>query len=147
MLADFQQALADMVASPPLCRKVRADPNELLGRYCLTDLEFTRLSNIANQRGMTCNCTLYRANRLAPLALNLYHLCKSLGDDLTGLVNEFWELYPETNVDFLVECSRFCEFLLAKHERGFALADEALEAFQREYADLRLRMLATRTVL
>jgi hypothetical protein len=70
-----------------------------------------------------------------------------LADNLTALVDEFWEAYPETNVDFLVECMRFCEFLLAKHQNGFVLTDEALDAFQREYADLRLRMLATRTVL
>jgi hypothetical protein len=67
MLADFQQALADMVASPRLCREVRANPTSLSNRYCLTNLEFRRLVDMVNQRGMVCNCTLYRANRLAPL--------------------------------------------------------------------------------
>ena len=65
---------------------------------------------MANQRGMVCNCTLYRANRLAPLALNLHDVCQALGDSLTSLVDEFWELYPETSVNFLVESQRFCEF-------------------------------------
>ena len=147
MLADFQQALADMVASPPLCREVRANPSVLSDRYRLTDLEFRRLVNIVNQRGMGCNCTLYRANRLAPLALNLHDVCTALGDRLTGLVDEFWALYPETNANFVVECDRFCEFLRAKHEHGFPLSDEALEAFRRESLDLKLRLLAIYTVL
>jgi hypothetical protein len=147
MLADFQQALADMVASPHLSREVRAHPTTLADRYRLTDLEFRRLVDMVNQRGMVCNCILYRANRLAPLALNLRDLCKTLGDHLTSLVDEFWALYPEASGNFLVESERFCAFLLAKHERGFPLSDEALEAFWREHLDLRLRMLATRTVL
>src|SRR5258708_39790890 len=70
--AGFAQALADLVASPPLCREVRAHPSRLSECYELTDLELRRLVDMANQRGMVCNCTLYRANRLAPLALNLH---------------------------------------------------------------------------
>ena len=100
---------------------------------------------MANQRGMVCNCTLYRANRLAPLALNLHDVCQALGDSLTSLVDEFWELYPSVN--FLVESQRFCEFLQAKHAGGFPLSDEAREAFWREYRDLELRVLAIYTVL
>jgi hypothetical protein len=147
MLADFQQALANLVASPPLCREVRAHPSRLSECYDLTDLELRRLVDMANQRGMVCNCTLYRANRLAPLALNLHDVCQALGDSLTSLVDEFWGLYPETSVNFLVESQRFCEFLQAKHAGGFPLSDEALEALWREYRDLELRVLAIHTVL
>ena len=33
MLLEFQQALADLVASPDFCRQVRADPEVLMRRY------------------------------------------------------------------------------------------------------------------
>ncbi len=147
MLADFQQALADMVASPPLCREVRANPACLSERYRLTDLEVRRLADMAKQQGMACNCTLYRANRLAPLALNLHDLCLALGDQLTPLVDEFWKFYPEAGVNFLVECHNFCEFLMSKHELGLVLNGEAWLAFERERQDLELRLLAIRTIL
>src|SRR6266511_1312265 len=103
MLADFQQALADLTASPDLCIRVRNDPSVLRGRYELTDREHNRLVGIVGHRGMECACIIYRANRLAPLALNIPLTCKALGKDLRSLLSEFWEAYPETNVHFYIE--------------------------------------------
>jgi len=37
MLADFQQALADLTASPELCIRERIDPDVLREKYRLTD--------------------------------------------------------------------------------------------------------------
>ncbi len=147
MLIDFQQALADMVASPQLCRAVREQPRVLLERYDLSELEHGRLVAMAKHRGMTSNCVLYRANRLAPLVLNLPDLCRALGDDLTPLLEDYWAAYPNTDVNFLVESDRFCQSVLDKADGGFVLAERAREALEREHANLKLRLLASQTLL
>ncbi len=104
-------ALADLTASPALCRQVRAMPQILRERYDLTDKEWRRLTGIAASKGMEANCMLYRANRLAPVALNLPETCAALGEDLNRLISAYWESEPTTNVHFLVEADRFCRFL------------------------------------
>ncbi len=118
MLADFQQALADLTGSPELCLSVRRDPSILREKYELTDREWQRLTGIVRHRGMECACIVYRANRLAPLALNIPQTCKALGQELREVVSEFWAEYPETNVHFFVETDRFCRFLKAKLAEG-----------------------------
>ena len=70
MLAEFQQALADLIASPALCIEARRNPDLLRERYQLTELEAKRPQGVVSHPGMQGNCILYRANRLAPLALN-----------------------------------------------------------------------------
>ena len=147
MLADFQQALADLVASPALCRQARSDPACLSARYRLTKREFDRLAAMVLQPGMKCNCTVYRANRLAPLALNLNHFCKALGDQLTPLVEEFWQQYPETSVNFLEECRRFCTFVRWKRAHGLVLTVDAAQALQSEETDLTQRMQTMLAIL
>lgn len=118
MLADFQQALADLTASPELCIQIRRDPSALRQRYSLTDREWLRLIGIVEHRGMECACIVYRANRLAPLALNIPQTCKALGRELRSVVSEFWAAHPETNVHFFVETDRFCRFLKTKLSNG-----------------------------
>ena len=46
MLADFQQALADLTASPELCISARLDPPILREKYRLTEREWARLVGI-----------------------------------------------------------------------------------------------------
>jgi len=111
MLIDFQSALADLTASPSLCRQIRDVPQTLYDLYDLTDREWRRLVGIVSSRGMEANCVLYRANRLAPVALNLPETCHALGDDLTRLISTYWDSEPITDVHFLVEADRFCRFL------------------------------------
>src|SRR6266851_4429461 len=111
MLVDFQTALAELTASPALCRKVRAAPETLRERYNLTEKEWRRLAGIVRSKGMEANCMLYRANRLAPVALNLPETCTALGEDLNSLISAYWESEPTTDVHFLVEADRFCRFL------------------------------------
>lgn len=124
MLADFQQALADLTASPDDCIRVRQNPSILALKYQLTERESRRLLGIVNHRGMQCACIVYRANRLAPLALNLPRTCKVLRSQLRELVSEFWATSRETNVHFYVESYRFCEFLKAKIAAGHAFPSE-----------------------
>ena len=67
---------------------------------------------------------VYRANRLAPLALNIPQTCKALGKDLRTVVSEYWVAFPEANVHFYVETERFCQFLKAKLAEGRTFAPE-----------------------
>lgn len=115
-LAAFQRALAELTASPALVRAVRQDGAVLAERHDLSPRELARLNAIAASKGMAANCMLYRANRLAPVALNCPELCTTLGDDLNRLISAYWESEPTTDVHFLVETDRFCRFLAARDD-------------------------------
>jgi len=147
MLVEFQQALADLVASPELCRQIRADPDRLRHDYRLSQSEHERLVKMVNQRAMACNCMLYRANRLAPLALNLHEFCTLLGPRLGPLLSEYSVLYPNTNVHFYLECDRFCQFILSKIRDGLELEPEAQAAFEEEHSKIRIGLAASYTAL
>jgi len=120
MLVEFQQALADLTASPELCVRVRRDPSILHRNYELTEREWRRLVGIVRHPGMACACMVYRANRLAPLALNIPQTCRALGEELRAVVSEYWETFPEGNVHFFIEADRFCRFLKVSSRRDAA---------------------------
>jgi hypothetical protein len=147
VLVEFQQALADLVAAPDFCREIRANPSQLRRRYDLSELEYERLVAMVNQPAMACNCMLYRANRLAPLALNLYDFCKALGPRLGPLLSEYSIRYPNTKVHFYLECDRFCRFMLDKISQGYELEPRVKATLDRECAKIRLELTATYTVL
>jgi hypothetical protein len=147
MLVEFQQAFADLVAVPDFCRQARLDPSVLRNRYELSQREFDRLVGIINQRGMALNCMLYRANRLAPLAMNLYGFCQTLGPRLAPLLTEYTALFPNTNVHFYVECERFCAFIENKLNEGYDLDADAREALAKEAMIVRLNLQATQMAL
>jgi hypothetical protein len=143
MLVEFQQALADLVASPDACRDVLKNPEQLRLRYDLTQREFDRLVAMVNHSGMALNCMLYRANRLAPLAINLPELCQALGARLGPLLTEYSAFYPNTNVHFYLECDRFCNFIAAKLNDGYELEPDAVAALDEEHSRIRLHLAAT----
>lgn len=147
MLVEFQQALADLVASPDLCRRIRAEPVVLRERYQLTEREYERLVKMVNHRAMALNCMLYRANRLAPIALNLHEFCTRLGPQLGSLLSEYSACYPHTNVHFYLECDRFCRFVLAKVSEGYYLPPGTRAALDEEYSKIQLGLAASYTVL
>jgi len=147
MLPDFQQALADLVSSPELCRQVRACPERLQQDYRLSQREYQRLVDMVNHRAMACNCMLYRANRLAPIALNLHELCTRLGPRLGPLLSEYSTLYPYTNVHFYLECDRFCRFILDKVSAGYELEPETKAALEEEHSKVKLGLLASYTAV
>jgi hypothetical protein len=142
MLVAFQTALADMTASPELTREVRREPETLRERYVLTDREWRQLVGVARSNGMQANCMLYRANRLAPVALNLPDLCDALRDELPELLSAYWESEPITDVHFIVETDRFCRFLKA---RG-GLSEAVCAILEREHAVVAARLAASRSV-
>jgi len=147
MLVEFQQALADLVARPELCRQIRADPDDLRQRYDLTEREYGRLVAMVNHPAMECNCMLYRANRLAPLAMNLHGFCGALGSRLGPLLTEYSERYPNTNVHFYAECARFCQFIRDKLEEGYELDPTARAILEEESARVQVGLAASYTVL
>jgi hypothetical protein len=145
MLADYQQALADLTGSPELCVRVREDPALVHERYGLTDREWRRLVAIVQHRGMECACMLYRANRLAPLVLTLPDLCRALGADLRAVASDYWAAFPETNVHVFVEADRFCGFLRRQLAEGRALPAGVAAALDKEGGRVAAQLLGSRT--
>lgn len=141
-LSAFQRALTDLTASPSLCRAARADSGLLARRYALTEREARRLDGIVQSKGMEANCILYRANRLAPVALNCPGLCKALSTNLNRLISEYWEAEPTTNVHFLVETDRFCRFLSERAD----LPAGAKKVLEHEHAWVKARLTASRAL-
>lgn len=144
-LADFQQTMVDLTASPELCREVRATPKLLLTRYELSNREIARIIRFANDPGMECNCILYRTNRLAPLALNLPDTCRHLGRRLKDHVEAFWSKYPESNVHFFVEVARFCDFVADRIASGSETTPQLSEALARESAAVHAAIVESHT--
>jgi hypothetical protein len=137
MLADFQQALADLTASPELCRAVRADAHALPAAYVLSDRERARLLAIVRHPGMACACTVYRMNRVAPLAMNLRHTLRALGPALGRLLPAYWAEHPQGHAHFYIESERFGRWLAGQEgvvERAPALPAE-LAAIQQAIAE------------
>jgi hypothetical protein len=147
MLVEFQQALADLVAAPEVCRQVRKNPDLLRERYNLSERELRRLVTMVDHRAMACNCMLYRANRLAPLALNLHEFCIALGPRLGPLLSEYSDQYPNTNVHFYLECDRFCQFMVKKIGEGFQLEPRVKAIFDEEFSRIKLGLIASYTSL
>ena len=139
MLPEFQQALADLTASPELCNLVRCsgDDEVLPARYNLTARELRRLLAIVRHPGMAAACTVYRMNRLAPMALNVRGTIRALGPALLPLVNDYWNDYPRGHAHFYVETDRFCRWLRQRISAGEPVAPEVSDILEREAAIVR----------
>jgi hypothetical protein len=124
--------MCDLIASPQLCASVRRDHSVLRSAYELTDREADRLTALARHDGMTAACSLYRANRLAPLAMNVPRTCRALGDLLRPLLDEFWTIHTETNVHFFVESERFCAYLEDRLAAGLRVSSTTRVALTEE---------------
>jgi hypothetical protein len=143
VLVDFQQALADLTASPELCNAVRADPEVLAARYELTERELGRLLAIVRHPGMAAACTVYRMNRLAPMALNIRGTIRALGHALGPLVDDYWREYPRGHAHFFIETDRFCRWLQRHIDAGHPVAPEVLPVLAREAATVRDALAAS----
>jgi hypothetical protein len=139
MLSDFQQALAEITASPRLCVAVRRNPAVLAERYHLNDRERRQVLAVARHPAMEATCSLYRANRLAPLARNLPRIIATLAEGLEPLLTAYWEANPWPYRYGYLESERFCQWL-----EPLALAPEAptglRESWQVDRLDLRQRL-------
>ena len=145
MLADFQQALADITASPALCRALRSDAAALHDRYALTDREAARLLAIARHPGMTAACTVYRMNRLAPLAMNLRGTLRALGPALRRTIDAYWAAHPRGHAHFYVESCRFADWLAQGIAAGLVVPDAVPGELARETALVRVALASSCT--
>ena len=145
MLVDFQQALADLTASPDLCNAVRDDALVLQGHYQLSERETRRLLAIVHHPGMACACTLYRVNRLAPLAMNLRATLQAIGPELRRLVSDYWAEHPQGHAHFFIETERFCSWLHERIGAGEDLPSEVAQALAIEAAAVRMALAESRT--
>jgi hypothetical protein len=111
MLSDFQQALAEITASPRFCLAVRRNASLLRERYQLSERERRQVLAMAQHPAMECACSLYRANRLAPLFRNLPGTLEALHDRLESTLNDYWEAHPWPHRYGYLESERFCRWL------------------------------------
>ena len=111
MLNDFQQALAEITASPRLCVAVRRNPELLAERYQLSERERRQVLATVHHPSMECTCSLYRANRLAPLVRNLPRTIAALTERLEPVLNDYWEAHPWPHRYGYLESERFCRWL------------------------------------
>jgi hypothetical protein len=145
VLVDFQQALADLTASPELCRAVRADSEVLSKRYALTELERSRVIGIVHHRGMTSACMVYRMNRIAPLAMNLRATMRALGPRLRALVSDYWQEHPHGHSHFFIEAERFGAWLRQLIAAGERVPPEVPALLEREHSAVRAALAASCT--
>jgi hypothetical protein len=78
VLIDFQQALADLTASPELCNAARADATVLQARYVLTERELRRLLSIVRHPGMVSKYWRDHPNGHAHFLLESDRFCRWL---------------------------------------------------------------------
>ena len=114
----FQRAMCDLIASPDLCIELIQSPEEVLGRYDLSERDRKRLVEVVQQPGMLVNCSLYRANRLSPIYNLVPHTCFLLGNALLDEATEFWKDFSETRLQFHDEVKQFGDFLRRRLETG-----------------------------
>jgi hypothetical protein len=145
MLADFQQALADLTALPEWCLAVRADASVLHSRYTLTEREARRLHTIARDAGMSGACTVYRMNRLAPLAMNVRLTLRALGPEARNVLSAYWRDHPRGHAHFFLESDRFCAWLRERLESGEPASSEVRSLLDREGDAVRAAIRASCT--
>ena len=126
--------MCDLVASPDLCVALVQSPEEVLGRYDLSDRDRRRLVEVVQQPGMLVNCSLYRANRLSPIYNLIPHTCFLLGDALLDEATEFWNGFRETRLQFHEEVMQFGDFLRRRIELGLLQNPMLAEVLEYELA-------------
>lgn len=130
MLADFQQALADISASAEWCSSLRLAPEQIPLHYSLTPREQRRFLAVLRHPGMECQCSLYRMNRLSPLMLNLPGTMACLGERTLPVMLAYCAAHPWPFSHGYVECERFCAWL--RHAWPELMSGEAPPALLRQ---------------
>ncbi len=145
-LRDFQRAMCDLVADPELCLRLRQAPPTVLDRYELDERERWRLEEVVRQPGMSVNCSLYRANRIAPLHSSLPYSRVLLAERFGEQVSAFWRAQP-AQLHFEPEVEAFGGFLRERIENGEAENPYLLETLEFELAFNALRLAPRRRLL
>lgn len=131
-LADFQRALADMTLDARLAAAVRAHGRSALAGYALNDLECRRLHAVAQQDGMSLNCTLARANRFGSIHDAFTMTCVLLGPRLRDLLDELWSERRPDNYQLAGEEAGFAVLVERAIARGTLTGDYLDEVFHYE---------------
>lgn len=113
----FQRAISYFIASPSRCLELRKDASAAC-KFELTAIEHKRLLAMVNHRGMSHNCSLYRANRLTPIGTYLPKTVENLGPDLLKELEMFWLSVEDVELQFKMESERFAYWLLVRIEQG-----------------------------
>lgn len=116
-LTEFQRAFSDLIASPRLVLRTRADPGALAA-YTLTPREAHRLTRMCESPAMEINCTLYRVNRITPIYSVLPRTCHLLGPALEPELTAFWAAEQGSTLQFHRQSLRFAEWLRARQSSG-----------------------------
>lgn len=139
MLSDFQQALAELTASPRFCVALRRNADLLQECYQLSERERRQVLAMAHHPAMECACSLYRANRLAPLFRNLPRTLESLAERLESILDNYWEAHPWPYRYGYLESERFCQWLAPIANAGNA-PESLAQSWQSEQLMLRERV-------
>ncbi len=134
-LLGFQQALAELVMTPALRRRVAQGGEEIgeaLAVYDLSDRERRRLQALAADPGLRTGTTIHRSFRLSMLANVLPRTCKALAPQaLRVLVHAYWKENLPRSLEYVPEARRFAEYALARSRAGevpdHPYLDEVLE--------------------
>jgi len=146
-LLAFQRALADLAASPGLCRRVRTGDPAALDGYELTPLEQRRLVSAAGQPGMAVNCTLHRSNRISSILTLLPGTIHLLAKELREVADRFWARYPVPDFTTRREVRRFCGWLMEEAEAGRIDSPFLADVTGWELAQYELRMVSRKRML
>ncbi|HEV2891843.1 MAG TPA: hypothetical protein VGX28_15835 [Frankiaceae bacterium] len=138
-LGAYQNALADLVASPDAVRAVRAGDHAVLDGYDLTPRERARLVTVAGSPRMATNCMLYRAHRTVPLARLLPRTVAALGERMRATVDAFWAATPDTLIQFEDEARAFAAFVAGREPDVAATVTEEIAALDTRYPRLEER--------
>ena len=145
-LSAFQHALCDLVASPQTCILARDHPELVFDKYDLTPLEWKRLVDVVQQRGMSTNCTLYRVNRITPIYTLLPNTSFLLGDDLVKWADYFWS-QQKTDMQFKSEVESFGELIKQQIQSGNLQNDFLEEILAFELAINSFRFVPKKDIL
>lgn len=112
-LADFQRALADMTLDAGLAVEVRSRGSSALAGYALTETEGRRLQAVAQQDGMSLNCSLARANRFTSIHDAFSMTCLLLGPQLRSVLDQLWSARRPGNYQLTGEEMVFADIVEA----------------------------------
>lgn len=131
-LGDFQRALADMTLDARLAAAIRTRGPDALDGYTLSDRECRRLQAVAQQDGMSLNCSLARANRFGSIHDAFSMTCVLLGSHLRDLLDEFWSGRRPDNYQLTGEEAGFAMLVERAIARGELTGEYLDEVFRYE---------------
>ncbi len=138
-LQGFQQALADLVASPEMRALACQDPDAAFARYQLNSKDRRRLEALAHdRRGMGAGNLIHNSFRLGLVAETLPKTLNLLGPARSEpLLKKYWHTTPPKDFRYSNEAFRFADHLRLQQDEG-----ELDEPFLEEVLNFELTTLS-----